>query len=1100
MATPQENLGAIDGLFDPPRTGGITPRPTRKREPAPAATTPVPEPARASSHPYGAFDAQTDGSWSIKHADDLRGWFRQTYGRELPVTAEGQSGTHNRMGLDHSDSLDVGVNPTSDEGKALREYLRARGVPFLAYDRAVPDAATNAHIHVGFPSHRGAAGEAARLGSIGDLFDPVDSISGLFDPVDPARLADEEWAGGSVVTTHAAPGIAPRPAPLQRAALDVQTVEGRKKRDESNALAHTPGSYIEVATTIPPGAPNWQTVPGSDAVREAVLSWARQNNLDVQVAHDFIERTAPQGFSLYQRDGTPAATVADVLSDDSFDPKTNTLRVKVSAPYLAQLRDHAVLSPLFDPLVSPGEKVLDVAGAVAAPVAKGAGIAARPLSAVSGSVWAATRGQNPLREAGHVLRMGETTAAGETPVGTFLRDSQMLANINPRLGRLLGAGADMIVDPSNLLMVGAAGKVAKVAGRVGRAAEEVGALGRSLGMLERGVVEARPLGLMEEAASLQGALEATPAGRVAALEDRLSRVQEVTRKVRAGETLTAAERGLVEEVRAKHAPALPSEFDTELKGADGERLAHSTQTRETVDLTTGEPVPLDAPSPAVRSEQLRYVRERAEHYAREAAAAKHPNARRTAQELADDYAREVERLESPAPAEPAPDGLDVSQASAAPGAGIGPRPGSTPRPLWRRALSTAKDVVQLPKAKAGYDLSATGRQGLAQIAAHPTYLKEAFAEQVKAFASEDAFNSFIESIRSRPDFQQMKDAGLYLSHVAGDAVEEPFASKLARKIPGVRASDRAYSAALDSIRVQAWDNYVSSLPAHLRDSPDTLGAVADLINISTGRGKVALLDRSKLGRAFVDALNVPFFSPRNTASKFNLLSPARVIRNAVNPATRPVAWLQMRDAFRGLSTMGTTLGLAHVAGLDVGVDPRSSDFGKLRVGEAVYDLTGGEGFTVRYLASMARSFRAVEQGKKLKPRETPQALTLHYLRSQLQPLSSSGVDLATGETYEGEPATLTDAALNQIVPFVVEDALKGYHAEGWKGAAKSLPGVLGVGVGFYPKKGSGRGAYAGRRASKKSLAEYARQKGVSLDDAVKEAEGLGAEVYDEQEH
>jgi hypothetical protein len=39
------------------------------------------------------------------------------------------------------------------------------------------------------------------------------------------------------------------------------------------------------------------------------------------------------------------------------------------------------------------------------------------------------------------------------------------------------------------------------------------------------------------------------------------------------------------------------------------------------------------------------------------------------------------------------------------------------------------------------------------------------------------------------------------------------------------------------------------------------------------------------------------------------------------------------------------------------------------------------------------------------------------------------------------------------VPFVVADALKGFHAEGWKGAGKPPPGA---GVNLDPKRDGGR--------------------------------------------
>jgi hypothetical protein len=461
---------------------------------------------------------------------------------------------------------------------------------------------------------------------------------------------------------------------------------------------------------------------------------------------------------------------------------------------------------------------------------------------------------------------------------------------------------------------------------------------------------------------------------------------------------------------------------------------------------------------AADAEALRVARERHAYHSGRAATASTKAARENAQALADDYAQEIERLKTGS-AEPAPEGFDVADAHHSrfqPRTGEGQLDGP-PQPLWKRAASNARAVVQLPKAKAGFDLSATGRQGLAQALAHPSYLKEAFAHQVRAFASEDAANEFAQAIRNRPDFEQMNEAGLFLSSTGPEA-EEAFASKLAQRIPGVRASDRAYSTALDSIRTQAWDNYTHALPAHLRDNPETLKAVADLINISTGRGVVPILDRSVLGKKIIDLLNVPVFSPRNTASKFNLISPLRLAKNMMESSTRPVAYLQLRDATQGLTTLGTTLGLMHFAGLDVSVNPYSSDFGKVRAGKAVYDLTGGEGYTVRYLAQMANAATKVVRGKKIQDRATMTALTRRYLRTQLQPLLAGGVDVLEGQTIDGKPVTKLSAALDLITPFVVDDVIKGFQAEGVLGAAKATPGVLGVGVNFYPKPKQGRGA------------------------------------------
>ena len=92
--------------------------------------------------------------WSIKETSRIEKFFAQTFGRNLPVTALGQSHTHNRLGFDHRDAIDVGLHPDSVEGRSLIDYLRKSGIPFLAFRQAVPGTATGPHIHIGRPSAR----------------------------------------------------------------------------------------------------------------------------------------------------------------------------------------------------------------------------------------------------------------------------------------------------------------------------------------------------------------------------------------------------------------------------------------------------------------------------------------------------------------------------------------------------------------------------------------------------------------------------------------------------------------------------------------------------------------------------------------------------------------------------------------------------------------------------------------------------------------------------------------------------------------------------------------------------------------------------------
>lgn len=93
-------------------------------------------------------------NWTLSDAGKIANFFAARFSRTLPVSAFGQSTVHDRMGFDHRNAIDVAVHPDSVEGQTLIAHLRERGIPFIAFRRAVPGSATGAHIHIGRPSHK----------------------------------------------------------------------------------------------------------------------------------------------------------------------------------------------------------------------------------------------------------------------------------------------------------------------------------------------------------------------------------------------------------------------------------------------------------------------------------------------------------------------------------------------------------------------------------------------------------------------------------------------------------------------------------------------------------------------------------------------------------------------------------------------------------------------------------------------------------------------------------------------------------------------------------------------------------------------------------
>jgi len=93
-------------------------------------------------------------SWSLAGIEKIAKFFHARFGERLPVSALGQSTTHDRMGLDHRDAVDVAVQPDSTEGRALINFLKTNGIPFMAFRSRILGMSTGAHIHIGRPSPR----------------------------------------------------------------------------------------------------------------------------------------------------------------------------------------------------------------------------------------------------------------------------------------------------------------------------------------------------------------------------------------------------------------------------------------------------------------------------------------------------------------------------------------------------------------------------------------------------------------------------------------------------------------------------------------------------------------------------------------------------------------------------------------------------------------------------------------------------------------------------------------------------------------------------------------------------------------------------------
>lgn len=374
----------------------------------------------------------------------------------------------------------------------------------------------------------------------------------------------------------------------------------------------------------------------------------------------------------------------------------------------------------------------------------------------------------------------------------------------------------------------------------------------------------------------------------------------------------------------------------------------------------------------------------------------------------------------------------------------------------RRVGDTLANVLNVPRAlMSSLDLSAPLRQGLFLVGRKEWWT--AAASMMRQVGSERAFEAVKVDIESRPSFQLMEEANLSLTERGGldlTAREEDFQTDLARRIPilgkGVDASERAYLGFLNKLRADTFDRMINDLRKagfEPEENSEMVKEVAQYINNATGRGDLKQLPGGKTLEESSPILNATFFSPRLMASRINLLRPDYYAR--MSPVVR-------QNALRDLVTLGavgtTALTLAYEMGFDVEIDPRSSDFGKVRDGTTRYDIFGGFGQYITLGARLATGETKTIAGdkKNLGENTGPMSqdhldVTTRFLRSKLSPLASFVVDGLDGENVVGEEFTLPGSAIERVTPFFVGDLITVLNEEGIEGVPKVAPSVFGIG-------------------------------------------------------
>lgn len=364
--------------------------------------------------------------------------------------------------------------------------------------------------------------------------------------------------------------------------------------------------------------------------------------------------------------------------------------------------------------------------------------------------------------------------------------------------------------------------------------------------------------------------------------------------------------------------------------------------------------------------------------------------------------------------------------------------------------------------KASMDNSAIFRQGWKSMFTNPLLwqknARKTFSDIYRTFGGKKVADELNADLISRPNYERYAKAKLAIG-----TIEEAFPGSSVESIPllgrAYKASENAYTGFLHRQRADIFDKYldIAQKSGLNIDDAEVIKPIASMVNSLTGRGNMGRFEGSA-----IDSLNNVFFSPRNFKSQFDTLG--HVVTGAGGSNfVRKQAAINLLKVITGTAAV---LGTAHVIKPgSVEWDPRSSDFGKIKVGNTRFDVSGGMASMIvlasRLISGQSKSSTSGEitelnSGKYMEP--TKKDVLYNYFENKLSPFAVVIKDILEGQDFDGNVPTVGSTLKNLFVPIGVgtfEDLQKDTSPDSPNTVIAMILDGLGIGSNTYlpkPKK------------------------------------------------
>ncbi len=359
---------------------------------------------------------------------------------------------------------------------------------------------------------------------------------------------------------------------------------------------------------------------------------------------------------------------------------------------------------------------------------------------------------------------------------------------------------------------------------------------------------------------------------------------------------------------------------------------------------------------------------------------------------------------------------------------------TSPKEVFDSITSNTKSMLST------LDNSFFGRQGLKVLFSHPTIWTKNFIKSFgdigKELKNVDAMRAIRAEVYSRSNAMTGKYEAMKLD--IGIVSEEAFPGHALERVPIFgrlfKAAESAFNGGAMRMRADLADLYIPKAESYGIDflvEPQRAQGIGRMINSLTGRGRI--LEGSPNAQKVV---NSTFFSIKFLKSNIDTLT-AHAFDSSMDSFAKKQAAINLSKIVGGVAA---TMVLAEaIAPGSIERDSRSSDFGKIKVGNTRFDITGGMASIAVLSTRLAiwlsdtalqKDVAWYKSGKNLyKPSikfgaRTGWDVGLDFFSGKLSPFAGLFRDMFKGQTYAGEKPTADVLLRNLVTPLPIQTYLE----------------------------------------------------------------------------